>query len=317
MIGARGQLVDACFLDGDRLVARTVSALYAIDAMSGSVLETVPVAQPVEQLAASRDGAVVACVTAPGTLSIARGRLADLHDAISDGRTFRHVALSTSGTRVIAAYRDAAAIVDLDDASTLADLCGHYSDVTAVAISGDGTVALTGSSDETAIVWDVASGRPRHVLGSHTRSVRRVAIDEAARTIATIDSMLVLRTWDAGSGRCLLVHAFAGRHVLALAFGPRGSCLWVLLSGGALVQFQRYERDGIVWWQPIRSLAGVARNEDGATLSIDAAGSRAVVAGPLAAVEPDAWSRIANLCLVDLASGVSRDVRAGAESPVA
>jgi len=84
----------------------------------------------------------------------------------------------------------------------------------------------------------------------------RVALDPTARTIAGIDAMRHLRTWDARNGRCLLVHAFDRGGAIALAFDRPGDRLAVLLSEGTLVVFERRARDGLAWLQPTRSYSG-------------------------------------------------------------
>ena len=97
----------------------------------------------------------------------------------------------------------------------------------------------------------------------------RVAVDPVARTIAGIDKMRHLRTWDARDGRCLLVHAFDRGGALALAFDRPGDRLAVLLSEGTLVVFERRARDGLAWLQPTRSYPGPVDDEYRAKLSFD------------------------------------------------
>jgi hypothetical protein len=89
----------------------------------------------------------------------------------------------------------------------------------------------------------------------------RVVVDPESRTIAGIDAMRSLRTWDAHSGRCLLVHAFDRRDPIALAFDRTGDRLAVLLSKGTLVVFERHARDGLTWLQPARSYPGPVDDE--------------------------------------------------------
>jgi hypothetical protein len=97
----------------------------------------------------------------------------------------------------------------------------------------------------------------------------RVAVDPTSRTIAGIDAMRSLRTWDVRSGRCLLVHAFDRRDPIALAFDHTGERLAVLLSKGTLVVFARHDRDGLVWLQPARSYPGPVDDEYLSKLAFD------------------------------------------------
>nr|WP_176704968.1 hypothetical protein [Arthrobacter sp.]AXV46583.1 hypothetical protein pA58H2_p37 [Arthrobacter sp.] len=58
----------------------------------------------------------------------------------------------------------------------LSTLGGHTDSVTAVAITPDGTRAITTSHDGTARLWDLATGTTLHTLEGHTRSVVAVAV---------------------------------------------------------------------------------------------------------------------------------------------
>lgn len=104
----------------------------------------------------------------------------------------------------------------------------------------------------------------------------RVAVDSVSRTIAGIDAMRHLRTWDAQNGRCLLVHAFDRGGAIALAFDRAGDRLAVLLSQGTLVVFERRAQDGLAWLQPARSYPGPADDEYHTKLAFDP-GDRNVV----------------------------------------
>src|ERR1700728_3740097 len=67
---------------------------------------------------------------------------------------------------------------------TLALQLGHASAVTCVALSRDDTQVLTGSSDKTARLWDVASGREIRVF-EHSEAVCTVAFSPDARHLLT------------------------------------------------------------------------------------------------------------------------------------
>jgi len=54
-------------------------------------------------------------------------------------------------------------------------LAGHTNAVTAVAFSSDGTRVLTGSADNSARLWDAATGTVQAVLAGHADSITAVA----------------------------------------------------------------------------------------------------------------------------------------------
>jgi hypothetical protein len=66
-------------------------------------------------------------------------------------------------------------------------LAGHEDLVTSVALTADGRI-VTGSYDETARIWDAASGKELARLGGHESVVTSVA--------ATADGRIVTGSWD-------------------------------------------------------------------------------------------------------------------------
>jgi WD40 repeat protein len=104
-------------------------------------------------------------------------------------------------------------------------LTGHSAAVVAVAISADGSRAITGSIDSTARVWDLASGRCEHVLADQTDQVGAVAISaDGTRAITGSDSTdPTARVWNLASGRC--EHVLTGHlgYVGAVAISPDGT----------------------------------------------------------------------------------------------
>ena len=63
------------------------------------------------------------------------------------------------------------------DAATGAEratLTGHTSDVTACAVSPDGTWIVSASTDDTLKIWDAATGAERATLTGHTEHGERL-----------------------------------------------------------------------------------------------------------------------------------------------
>jgi hypothetical protein len=71
----------------------------------------------------------------------------------------------------------------------------HHDRVRAVALSGDGRTALTGSSDRTARLWDVASGQAKGPPLTHDDRVRAVALSGDGRTALTGCEDKMARLW--------------------------------------------------------------------------------------------------------------------------
>ena len=87
------------------------------------------------------------------------------------------------------------------------NLVGHGGPVKAIAV--DGSRALTGSFDYSAILWDVAATEPKlvHRFAEHNGAVNAVAFVSAVRGLTAGDDGVV-RLWDLQSGK--LVHRFEG-----------------------------------------------------------------------------------------------------------
>jgi WD40 repeat protein/tRNA A-37 threonylcarbamoyl transferase component Bud32 len=96
----------------------------------------------------------------------------------------------------------------------------HESKVYAVAYSPDGRTVATGSEDNTARLWDPATGQPRGEPLPHTHEVRRVAFRPDGRVVVTVAGDHAARLWDPATGRSLgqpMVHDAA---INPVSFSP-------------------------------------------------------------------------------------------------
>jgi hypothetical protein len=94
--------------------------------------------------------------------------------------------------------------------------------VTAVAFSPDGTRVLTGSVDETARLWDTATGKAVATLARHTNSVTAVAFSPDGTRVLTGSADNTARLWDAATGKAVATLAGHTGSVAAVAFSPDG-----------------------------------------------------------------------------------------------
>jgi WD40 repeat protein len=105
----------------------------------------------------------------------------------------------------------------------LAVFSGHTDRVSAVAFSPDGTRVITGSSDNTARLWDARDGKPLATLQGHTAAVGMVAFSPDGTRVITGSSDNTARLWDARDGKPLATLQGHTRRVLAVAFSPDGT----------------------------------------------------------------------------------------------
>lgn len=125
---------------------------------------------------------------------------------------------------------------------------GHSGHVLALAFSTDGKRLLTGSEDNSARVWDVATGREIRPLEGHGDEVLAVVFSPDGRRLLTGAADRTVRLWDAASGRQLRLLEGHTERVAAVAFSPDGRLalsgswdrslsLWDLDTGRELRRF--------------------------------------------------------------------------------
>ncbi len=109
--------------------------------------------------------------------------------------------------RLLSASNDNSLILwNVETGEAIARLTGHENWVTSVAFNPDGTQAVSGSVDDTIILWDLTDEEnPQLVrrLRGHTDTVWDVAITHDGRRIISASEDKTIRIWDIESGELL------------------------------------------------------------------------------------------------------------------
>jgi WD40 repeat protein len=99
---------------------------------------------------------------------------------------------------------------------------GHTASVNCCAFAPDGSYLLSGSSDRTLRLWNVATGAPLRTLFGHTAPVSGCHVSPDAALIVSVSEDGVVKVWRAADGVCLMtVHVD----------GELSACAWT--EGGA------------------------------------------------------------------------------------
>jgi len=143
---------------------------------------------------------------------------------------------------------DAALVRALTRLPNRQQFVGHTAWVYAVAVSPDGKYVLTGSLDNTARLWEAASGREIRSFTGHNAGVVAVAFSPDGQYVLTGSNDQTARLWETATGR--EIRSFTG-HTAGLtrvAFSPDGryvltgsgdntARLWETATGQALRTF--------------------------------------------------------------------------------
>ena len=97
---------------------------------------------------------------------------------------------------------------------------GHGGAVCSVAFSPDGTKALTGSTDDTAKLWNVATGACLRTFTGPAYAVYSVAFSPDGTKVLTGSNDKTAKLWDASTGSCLRTFTGHTAVVCSVAFFP-------------------------------------------------------------------------------------------------
>jgi WD40 repeat protein len=175
--------------------------------------------------------------------------------------------------------------------NTLA-LRGHENDVTSAVFSPDGTRILTASRDNTARLWDAATGAERVVLSGHEETVWSAVFSPDGTRILTASRDNTTRLWDAATGAERAVLSGHESTVTSAVFSPDGTRiltasgdntarLWDAATGAERVVLSGHEE---TVWSAVFSPDGtriLTTSQDNTTRLWDAAtgAERAVLRG--------------------------------------
>jgi WD40 repeat protein len=168
-------------------------------------------------------------------------------------RFITRAAIFDCGERAVTCASDALKVWDLETGCTIQTLEGHGEwDVWALAVTPDGTRAISGSDDKTLKVWDLKSGEHLHTLKGHKGAVLGVAVIPGVRHAVSASHDGTLKVWNLETGQALQTLEGHRQAVTAVAVSPDGATavsgseegtlkLWDLRSGQSVRSFGGHE----------------------------------------------------------------------------
>jgi WD40 repeat protein len=225
--------------DGSRIVTRAGQAVRIWDAATGAEISVLRGQQAGDSYQLfSPDGSRIA--------TMLEDKAAHIRDAVTGKETVvlrEHqvdlypVAFSPDGTRIVTASSDKTARVwDITTGLEIAVFRGHESGVTSASFSSDGKYVVTGSGqpaifgglaqgENTARVWEAATGKEIEVLRGHSLGVAYAAFSPDGKRIVTASYDKTARIWDASTGEEIEVLRGHQDSVNSAAFSPDGKSI--------------------------------------------------------------------------------------------
>ncbi len=141
-------------------------------------------------------------------------------------------------------------------ASLVLDLQTHSGPIRRLAVDPLGQTVVTASDDKTAIVWNLADGRARHVLRVPVRSgeVGRLygaAIDPSGKTVAVAGTSAApggqhrIFVFDLATGAFVRAFDARGGDVKRMAWAPDGTFLAAVYAGQPALRI--FDANGVLW----------------------------------------------------------------------
>ncbi len=186
-----------------------------------------PVRRVINSVAFSPDGKLLAVAEYNGVRLVSAESRATLRRLEGIRGNVTEVSFSADGNHLLAAAGEPglfgeAVLWHVADGTVAARFLGHTDSLNCAALSPDGTLAATGSYDQTVIIWDVVSGQALRTIKGHNGAVFDLAFHPRRGILATASGDRTIKLWDVASGARLETFGQPLKEQYAVAFSPDG-----------------------------------------------------------------------------------------------
>ena len=226
--------------DGARLASTGDDRLLVVwDVAAGKDTFTGTLSARPEAVAYSPNGKLVAAADADGFVTVFRPDGGDKKPVMraqatdGGGQQATGVAFTPDGAKLLAGGYDknarllaapaAAGTAAPAAAAPLLKFTGHSEPVSAVGITPDGKLAVTGGQDRTVRVWDAVGGKPVRLFQGHLDRVTALAVRPDGRQVASGSEDGTIRLWDLSAVDEHRAMTDATDAVWAAVYAPDGS----------------------------------------------------------------------------------------------
>ena len=243
------RIANNSFLDARRLLAEyqgTDRAFFRhwewshLTHLCGLARRSIELPARVECLARSADGSTIAAGLSNGQVRVwqADWKAADLAllETLQCQGSVSAVAVSPDGRTIAATGESSQGLIQVWTRQAGGDVFapgrpinGHRASVLGLAISPSGAELLSGSRDETARRWNLASGAELEVFRGHFGPVWGVDFSPTGAEAATAGEDATVRIWTSGNSAKPRIYRGHSGAVYAVAFAPVGG---LVASGG-------------------------------------------------------------------------------------
>jgi WD40 repeat protein len=171
--------------------------------------------------------------------------------------TIRDIAVANNGDYLLVGKSNGKVVHITLSTGRRLEFLGHQEKINAVDMMPNGRVAISGSNDFVAYVWDTQTGQVIYRF-NHPSRVTMVALDPKGRYAFTADSKKSANIWDLKTGKLISKLQYTNRQEIfsSIQFSPDGSqlltgapsrkvSLWAIATGERLTSWRVTPREDI------------------------------------------------------------------------